>query len=223
MNFHASIKVDSSRTTLSCPQINLMQDLATLVACHVVTNKIVVIGMTKQEMISEAPDKWYSLQNDIEFTNPFDIQQFNVRFVVAVLCYYAMLIRVLAEERETNALGFFHRFNYAIDIEGYEKLPEGTKSLLENSLLIHIGAGNSLSLNGRPVKKALLFYVSKFDWLIEILYIILIFYIAGQFLKLLPILGLGIFTISLLIITLLSVVGLFIVVPRINSAKQWQS
>ena len=112
---------------------------------------VVAIGKTADDLQREVPERWERDKASISFVHPFDVASFDPVLICAVLDYYTqrayarlrpgLLVRWLGKS--------FDRFDYDLQIKGYDQLPADKRTEFERLLKRYLPRIHALSINGQ--------------------------------------------------------------------------
>ena len=122
-------RVKHGRLLINVPQAKLDVNIPDVVACVTSTKQIVALGQTEDEVRRESPERWERDQDRIEFRPAFDVHDFGLELAVSVLSYYANKAQArIRPGLLVRAIGrIVDRFNYDLQLPGYEGLPVKTR------------------------------------------------------------------------------------------------
>lgn len=138
MTVRVDVRVRTDKVRFHCPEAGIEVAYPNIVAYDVRTEKILAVGLSKEQFQRESPEQWNERQDDIRFSKPFDIQCFDVELAVAVLDYYTRLIISMAKDSNPRLRGF-HRFEYRFEIDDFQCLPQDVRAQFEACLLFQLG------------------------------------------------------------------------------------
>jgi hypothetical protein len=150
------LHANSECVIMSAPQVNMRVELKNIVAFTPTKNSvktIVAYGLDSQDLQNKVPEKWAELKSSARFTRPFDVGQFDPDLAVSFLGYGTLL--ALANSGRPVIAVHIDRFDFKLEIKGYETLPLEAQQEFENNLhktsLMRI---RRLVINGRDMAKS---------------------------------------------------------------------
>lgn len=154
MLIQLDLQADGQFVRLSVPQAQLSLHVPDIVA-SVPERKIVAIGLTGDQLREAAPEKWGKLERTIRFEHSFDITDFSPYLAAAVLSYYAAA--AYAKIRRYPLFPSpFDRFEYTLQIDGYDTLPSQVHYAFEYAICCSRSTRtNGLTVNGQDKAKTL--------------------------------------------------------------------
>jgi hypothetical protein len=164
MVFDVSIHVCSEQMSIRFPQEQMLVKVPSIVAYALSSGGIAAVGKTEQDLQRECLTEWNTIRPDLGFARPFDIDEFNVKFAVAMIQYCTYLM--LQETREAaSGPRLFHRFAYSLDIDGFEELPVDVQLAFIYTLLSKPRV-HSVSVKGQD--EASKWHLQVADWMLRL-------------------------------------------------------
>lgn len=129
-----NLQADHERLSIQIPQAGISDHLQNAVVYDLSSRKVVDIGKSMEQLQAETPkEEWDQRKSTLGFVRPFDIETFEPRYVRFFLDYYALMARMRGGKSSLINLALT-RFDYALHIEGYERLPSTTRQEFEYAL-----------------------------------------------------------------------------------------
>ena len=164
MIFSVSIQVNSEQMSIRLPQEQMLDKIPSIVAYALSSGGIAAVGKTEQDLQRECLTEWDTIRAKLGFARPFDIDEFNVKYAVAMTRYCTHLM--LQKTRgATSGLRLFHRFAYSLDIDGFEELPVDRRVAFIYTLLSKPGV-HSVSVKGQDEAKK--WHLQVADWMLRL-------------------------------------------------------
>jgi len=147
--------INSQAVRIKAAHVDMLINIPNLMAYNTTNKKIVALGKTEDELKQQSPYGWKVHGRRIGFKVPFDVKAFDPDAAKSVLIFYAYKASNLTRPGTFGQLfGYLaDRFNYDVQLAGYESVPPNVRSRFEQ-LLQKDRNIQRFVINGRVVKGA---------------------------------------------------------------------
>ncbi len=155
MIIKVNVQADSKRIRVDVPQAETLIDTWSTIAHS--SQKIAAVGEEAENLktthLSELEQYKAHLDINFDFEYPFDTAQFSPEFAVKTLQFYTFKTYLnIRPGALGQLLGLFDRFDYRLNIDGYETLSVKVRQEFEYELLASLSKVRTLLINGQTVK-----------------------------------------------------------------------
>lgn len=155
MIIEVNVQAGSKRIRVDVSQAETLIDTWSTIAHS--SQKIAAVGEEAENLKntprSELERYKTHIDTNFDFVYPFDTAQFSPEFAVKTLQFYTFTTyQNIRPGALGQLLGLFDRFDYRLDIDGYEILSVEVRQEFEYELLTSLSKVRTLLINGRIVK-----------------------------------------------------------------------